>query len=477
MSPGKVQSHDDFGERFACHTPDRAYYRRKEGRPAKRAVGRGVRQTTRGRERRQTRQRSSGKRNRSRKEGSSGRAVGCLVIVGMVAALVVGFICFADSGPFASAGDKELVAVASPAKEAPTDAPAPTPEPTATHQPQPTPAPTRDEELASARQLMLELINEARADAGSPPVVLGSNRAAQVHADNHLAGCFGGHWGLDGTKSYMRYALAGGYQTNAENTSGLEFCIRAEHGYAAIRSTEYGARQAMDGLLDSPGHRRAILDPVYRKVNLGIAWDRFNFRVVQQFEGDYVEYSRLPAIEGDRIAFAGEVKNGVVFGLDQGLHVQIAYHPPLRPLTPGQVARAYCVTPDRPVAYLREPPTGDWYYPDDTLPTTYSSCGDPRDVPPDAPTPQSYQEALELSKKVRAASPLVQIPASMDAVTASRWKVSGGSFSITADIGDVLDEHGPGIYTVILFGSLDGDLKAISEYSIFHGVPRPAGYD
>ena len=357
----------------------------------------------------------------------------------------------------------------------PTNAPCPTTPPRPTSTPRPTP--TQDETLAAARELMLELINEARADAGVPPVILGNNRAAQVHANNHLADCFGGHWGLDGTKSYMRYALAGGYQASAENTSGLEFCIRAEHGYAAIRSTEYAVRQAMDGFLNSPGHRRAVLDPAYRKVNLGIAWDRFNFRVMQQFEGDYVEYSRLPAIEGDRIAFEGKVKNGAVFGQGRWVHVHITYHPPLHPLTRGQVARAYCASADRPVAYLRERLEEGWSYPNDTLSATYPSCGDPRDVPPDAPPPQSYQEAHELARKVKATNPLVLVPALMDAVTASRWKVSGDSFSIAADIGDVLDERGPGIYAVILFGILSGDPEVISEYPIFHDVPRPAGYD
>ena len=352
-----------------------------------------------------------------------------------------------------------------------------TPRPTSTPKPTPTPAPVYEETLASAKQLMLELINAARADAGSPPVVLGNNRAAQVHADNTLASCFSGHWGMDGTKPNMRYALAGGYQANAENVAGLDVCIRAGQGYAANRSVEYEVREAMRGFMGSSGHRRTIVDPAYQKVNIGLAWDRFNFQVVQQFEGDYVEYSRAPAIEGDRIAFEGRVKNGAVFGQGQWVHVQIAYHPPLYALTRGQVVRTYCASSDRPVAYLRKPLTGNRYYPNDTLSTTYPTCVDPRGVPPDAPAPQSYPEARALARETRAKSPVVQVSASMDAITASRWKVSEDNFFITADIEDVLDEHGPGIYTVILFGILDGDPEVISEYPIFHGVPRPPGYD
>ena len=83
---------------------------------------------------------------------------------------------------------------------------------------------------------MLDLINEARVDADASPVAMGDNRAAQVHADNALEGCFSSHWGLDGSKPYMRYVAAGGYQPNAENVSGLNVCVRAGQNYAALQS-------------------------------------------------------------------------------------------------------------------------------------------------------------------------------------------------------------------------------------------------
>jgi len=58
----------------------------------------------------------------------------------------------------------------------------------------------------------------------------------------------------------------------------------------------------------------------------------------------------------------------------------------------------------------------------------------------------------------------------------SRWELEGDRFAVSADLGDVLEAHGPGAYQVVLFGVLDGDVEPISEYSIFHGIPRPAGY-
>ena len=70
------------------------------------------------------------------------------------------------------------------------------------------------------KQYMLELINGERTKAGVPMVALGENVAAQLHAEEALAGCYASHWGADGLKPYMRYSLAGGYQSNGENGSG-----------------------------------------------------------------------------------------------------------------------------------------------------------------------------------------------------------------------------------------------------------------
>ena len=144
---------------------------------------------------------------------------------------------------------------------------------------------------------MLELINDERVSAGLNPVVLGDNAAAQLHAEASLENCFSSHWGIDGLKPYMRYSLAGGYQSNGENGSGRSYCIKASDGYRTNSSAEQGIRRAMDGLMDSPGHRDNILDPWHKKVNIGLAWDRYNFQVVQHFEGDYVLYDELPVID------------------------------------------------------------------------------------------------------------------------------------------------------------------------------------
>ena len=77
---------------------------------------------------------------------------------------------------------------------------------------------------------MLEKINFERTKAGVPIVELGDNVAAQLHAESALENCYASHWGIDGLKPYMRYSLAGGYQSNAENGHGSDYCITSSDG-------------------------------------------------------------------------------------------------------------------------------------------------------------------------------------------------------------------------------------------------------
>ena len=141
--------------------------------------------------------------------------------------------------------------------------------------------------IEESRLLMLELINGERVRAGLNMVAMGNNSAAQTHADNILEGCSASHWGLDGLKPYMRYTLDGGYQSNAENVHGARYC--AGTGLSPETPNE-GVREAMWGLMASPGHRDNVLDPNHALVNIGIAHDGYNTMVVQHFEYDVVQF-------------------------------------------------------------------------------------------------------------------------------------------------------------------------------------------
>ena len=101
--------------------------------------------------------------------------------------------------------------------------------------------------------MMLRLINEARADAGVPPVELIDDPTAQSHAQEILDHCFASHWGRDGLKPYMRHSIAGGYLDTAENVTSFYYCPRQTTG----RSDGTMVREAMAGFMDSEGHRES----------------------------------------------------------------------------------------------------------------------------------------------------------------------------------------------------------------------------
>ena len=61
-------------------------------------------------------------------------------------------------------------------------------------------------------------------------------------------------------------------------------------------------------------------------------------------------------------------------------------------------------------------------------------------------------------------------------ITASKWTASEESFSVSANIDEVLKEHGGGVYTVLVWGDIDGERTVISSYSIFHGITPPDTY-
>ena len=361
----------------------------------------------------------------------------------------------------------------------PTPAPTATPTPvpqvvTPTPAPTPTAAPQTSERLEELYELMLELVNETRTAAGVPPVVLGDNRAAQIHADNSLDDCTSSHWNLDGLNPDMRYSLSGGYQSALENVLGQDYCRKPLQGYTPIISLSDKVRGAMDWWMDSPGHRTNILRPYHRKVNLGLAWDLFNFHAVQQFERDYVEYTTVPVLRDGELWMEGRTKNGA--DLHQGDHfrVVIYYLPPPRTLTQGQIARIYGSCNGRKVAHLSYRSTG-------TLETSWETCLLPHDVPAHLPGPSSSHEAHVLWEEARAKweSRDKRETGTSRKIKMSEYRLDGDRFFIRADLSEVLDEHGPGVYQVVLFGVLPpaGEVKPISEYSLFHGIPRPTGYD
>ena len=281
------------------------------------------------------------------------------------------------------------------------------------------------------------------------------------------AACTRGHWGPDGMKPYMRYTLAGGEQYSAENVFAIDFCPDDPDQYALEPPTEQ-IDFAMDLFLNSPGHRQNILNPHHRNVGIGISYRRPTIWFVQLFVGDYIKYETKPTIESGMLTLSGQVKNGA--DISGRLSVIIYYDRPPEPLTRGQLSRTYCYTNGLPIAGLRPPLEAGSSYTEDeaTMEINSKQCPDPYDIDPDAPAPMSSQEARSNWQQVR---DLSQVKLSRQLtfpwITAEEWATHGTNFTLNADISRLIDTHGDGVYTIMLWGEINRQRAPISEYSIF----------
>ena len=328
---------------------------------------------------------------------------------------------------------------------------------------------------------MLELINEAREEAGVPQVRMGRNNVAQIQADQLLEDCVISHWGTDGLKPYMRYSLAGGYQVNGENVSGHNECGLSDTWLAWNDEPIAMVNDTFEGWMNSPGHRETILNPEYRKVSLGLAWDRNTFKAIQHFEGDHVEYAKLPAIEDGVLELEGELRNDHSFTGTIPMMALIVYDPKPRRLTAGQLARTYCYEHGEYTEILIPPSRilKDKF--ETTVTMEQPQCIDPYDVGRRTSKPGSQEEDLRVFEESKEKSLQVE-----ETVVTTRFRkaremtAKGNEFSLVADMSRLLEEHGPGVYTVVLFAQLDENSDtpdtAISEYSIFHDVRPPRSY-
>ncbi len=143
----------------------------------------------------------------------------------------------------------------------------------------------------------LDLINRSRAAEGLSLVAWDDAAAqvAQAHAEDMLAGPFFSHWNRDGYGPEHRAALTAG-MTDAvfEN---IHSSWRTNNGQPApILDWPQRVLDAQEGLMNSPGHRRNIMDPAHTHVGVGIAYrpEIGELRLVQLFLNRYVEIDPLP---------------------------------------------------------------------------------------------------------------------------------------------------------------------------------------
>ncbi len=313
----------------------------------------------------------------------------------------------------------------SPSPTPTTTTPSPSPSPTPTPEPPPPTSPIYTPTAAAFKpsgtqadlfQYMLGLINQDRQAAGINPVVLNYNAAAQQHAQDMLDKNYqAAHWGTDGLKPYMRYTAAGGLNYEGENSAyySSNQPVNLKQKLQELQST------MMAEIAPNDSHKVTMLNKWHKKVNLGIAYNTNTLCLVQQFEGDYVEYSKPPTLNGKILSLTGHF-------LQQTIKLQnifITYDDPPKPLTTAQLNQDQYHHYDfgqRVGVILPPPPPGQ----------TYSS------IPSDAVIP-----------------------------TRANFDYNGW-FYLETDITPILSK-GPGVYNVVLVTMIANEQVRMTNYSLF----------
>jgi uncharacterized protein YkwD len=162
-----------------------------------------------------------------------------------------------------------------------------------------------DETRLTLRGEMLRMINRDRRQFGLPPVQLDpqASMLADAYCAAQIRNRTTGHYTVDGQAPYMRYSFAGGNDGLSENAAAWSANYKFSDAalYDMLRRSEDAM---MSEVAPHDGHRRTILDPFATHVGIGMAWERGELRLTQEFIRRYLDWGRpLPraAAAGDRV--------------------------------------------------------------------------------------------------------------------------------------------------------------------------------
>lgn len=196
-------------------------------------------------------------------------------------------------------------------------------------------------EVEELQELMLSQINRDRSAEGVSPVVWSRLAAyvAKQHAIDMAENDFFSHWNMSGLGPDHRYSQAGGKDTVAENIH-LSAWIYDDGTAAPVNDWHSQVITAQLSLMDSPPHRKTILEPAHTHVGVGMAYNTQTgrFYVAQEFISRYVQIETLPsqAAIGDQLTWTGELLMGS--GVSNPL-INLAYEPFPSEMTTAQLAK------------------------------------------------------------------------------------------------------------------------------------------
>lgn len=216
--------------------------------------------------------------------------------------------------------------------------PADGPIPTTRFGPSRATAPDPDHER-DAKTALLARINADRAAAGAPPVAVDAvaAKAGDAFCLDAARTDVMGHWDLAGRAPYDRYADAGGVDWHGENFSGTSRRGATIHPGELVGLLLEAHGRMMAEKPPDDGHRRAILDPLWTHVGIGVALQGGEFRMTEEFSRRVATWVEAPA---------GRVRAGrtvpVSVQLPKGWKlaaVEVAHEKFPRPLTANQIRK------------------------------------------------------------------------------------------------------------------------------------------
>lgn len=218
------------------------------------------------------------------------------------------------------------------------------------------------ERAAAAKRALFQRINRDRKENRVPPVeydLLAAKVGDEFCADA-ARGNFAGHWDLAGRPPYLRWALAGGIDFTGENVGSISRVGGdiAEGEIAALLLSAH--EQMMAERPPDDGHRRAILDPKWTHVGLGVAWAGGEFRMTEEFVRRVVEWVELPAgplPAGSSATFRAKLPEDFSIGV-----IEVAFERHPSPLTRKEINRRGSYSLPTPYRQLYSVLTGPMRY-------------------------------------------------------------------------------------------------------------------
>lgn len=276
--------------------------------------------------------------------------------------------------------------------------------------------PSEPKDINELRQYALAKINEDRAKFGLSPVLLSDNQAAQVHSNDVFSTKQISHWMTNGEKPYMTYSRYGGLGDISQNVAveGYKSDETVGCQYGLLMCESIKVKEAidraehdmvyMDKECCNDGHRDNILDKDHTHVSIGIAYDKYYFAFVQNFENQYAAWSQPILFDknSNEVSMSGT--------LDSGMKVQSVQ------------------------IYLDPLPSNDVYLQNRER--------------------TSYDNGELIAYAIPQGSFLQND--SITTIYASKWKDNEASFAISFPMDKAISNHGNGVYTAVIWGAKDG---------------------